>query len=274
MHAGQDAEVGEVPSRRRVHDWLRNLIYPGLDLHTRNRALLCQFWKAGPRDVLDAGSGNGYFAWLAYQSGARVVAITNEPAQADKARDFLLGYKKADPARLKFELCDLYDLAREHRSFNEIICFETLEHVRRDDDVLREFYRVLRPGGVLHLCCPNSLHPRHQREVLDAEERGGHVRAGYTEDEYRRLLEPLGFTIERVMGIGSPLISWADAGLRMIRNRFGDIPALPLLVLTLPALWFARQNPKTSFLIYVQAVKSEATLNRATPPRIAPHTTG
>jgi len=50
--------------------FLRDLIYPGLDLHTRNRASLCRFWKTGPRDVLDAGSGNGYFSWLAYQSGA------------------------------------------------------------------------------------------------------------------------------------------------------------------------------------------------------------
>lgn len=35
---------------------VRSLVYPGLDLHTRNRALLCRFWKTGPRDVLDAGS--------------------------------------------------------------------------------------------------------------------------------------------------------------------------------------------------------------------------
>lgn len=49
---------------------LRDLIYPGLDLHTRNRASLACYWKTGPRDVLDAGSGNGYFSWLAYRIGA------------------------------------------------------------------------------------------------------------------------------------------------------------------------------------------------------------
>ena len=33
---------------------IRNILYPGLDLHTRNRASLCRFWNTGPRDVLDA----------------------------------------------------------------------------------------------------------------------------------------------------------------------------------------------------------------------------
>jgi len=224
-------------------------------LHTRNRASLCRFWNTGPRDVLDAGSGNGYFSWLAYLSGARVVAITNDPAQVEKARDFLLGYRRADPKRLQFEQCNLYDLVDETRSFDEIICFETLEHIRRDSDVLREFYRILRPGGYLHLCCPCSTHPRHQAEVLDEGEHGGHVRPGYTEEDYRRLLKPLGFEIDRVVGIGPNLVYRMGAILGAIRNRLGDFPALPLFPLMLPFVWFARDDPPVPFSIYVRAVK-------------------
>jgi len=95
--------------------WARGLVYPGLDLHTRNRASLCRFWKSGPRDVLDAGSGNGYFAWRAYQSGARVVALNFERDQVEKARAFILGYSKADPGRLCFEQSNLYDLPKRPR---------------------------------------------------------------------------------------------------------------------------------------------------------------
>jgi ribosomal protein L11 methylase PrmA len=73
-----------------IRHWVRNLIYPGLDLHTRNRASLCSFWKIGPRDVFDAGSGNGYFSWLAYKSGARVVAANFDKKQVEKAKEFLL----------------------------------------------------------------------------------------------------------------------------------------------------------------------------------------
>lgn len=239
----------------RLRNWLRAVLYPGLDLHTRIRAQMSRFWKAGPRDVLDAGSGNGYLAWLAYRSGARVVAMNIEQAQVEKAREFLIGFRKAGPERLRFEQRNLYDLGTEIRTFDEIICSEVLEHLGRDRDVLKEFYRILRPGGVLHLCCPNRMHPRHQAEVLDLQETGGHVRPGYTEEDYRALLEPLGFTIDCVAGIGSNGVYLADLVLRAIRNKIGDWAALPLLPLALPFVWFARLNPAVPFSLYVRAVK-------------------
>lgn len=243
--------------RTGLMNWARSLIYPGLDLHVRNRASLRRYWKTGARDVLDAGSGNGYFSWLAYSSGARVLALNIEGEQVAKARGFLVGYRRAEPARLQFEQRSLYDLGRETRSFDEIICFETLEHLKRDAEIVKEFFRLLRVGGYLHLCCPNRLHPRNQAEVLDTEERGGHVRPGYTEAEYRSLLEPLGFTVDRVVGIGPRSLYWADAILRAIRARFGDFPALPLFPLLLPTVWFARENPPTPFSLYVRAVKRQ-----------------
>jgi SAM-dependent methyltransferase len=239
---------------------VRSLVYPGLDLHTRNRALLCRFWRTGSRDVLDAGSGNGYFAWLAYRSGARVVAMNFEQSQVEKARKFLIDYRGADPARLRFEQANLYDLPKETRTFDEIICFEVLEHLRDDSAIVKEFYRILRPGGVLHVCSPDRQHPRHQAEVLDMNESGGHVRAGYTEEDYRKLLEPVGFSIDQVVGIGPPSIYFADKILRAIRNRWGDIPALPLLPFALPFVWFAKMNPPMPFSLYVKAMKSTGNL--------------
>ena len=245
-------------STRSIRNALRSLIYPGLDLHTRNRASLRRFWRTGPRDVLDAGSGNGYFSWLAYQSGARVIAVNSDPDQVEKSREFFLGFRKADPDRLQFEQGNLYELAAETRQFDEIVCFEVLEHLHRDADVVREFYRILRPGGLLHVCCPFRLHPRHQVEVLDVDETGGHVRAGYTEQDYRALLEPIGFRIERVIGIGPKSVYVADKILRSIRNRLGDFFALPLFPLALPILWSARMNPSMPFSLYITAVKPAA----------------
>lgn len=131
---------------RKLKFLLRDLIYPGLDLHTRNRASLCGFWKTGARDVLDAGSGNGYFSWLAYRSGAKVLALNFEPSQVEKAQAYFLEHRKADPARLCFTRRNLYDLRTEERTFDEIICYETLEHVKDDTEVLTQFYRILRPG--------------------------------------------------------------------------------------------------------------------------------
>ena len=241
-----------------IRDYLRDLVYPGVDLHVRNRASLAQFWRKGPRDVLDAGSGNGYFSWLSYKSGARVLALNFNGKELQKARDFLVGHRKADPERLRFEHYNLYDLKTEKRNFDEIICFEALEHIKQDKLIVTEFYRILRPGGVLHLCCPNALHPRHQIEVLDVNETGGHVRAGYTEKEYHALLNPVGFEIQTVVGIGPRTVYISDEILRKIRVSINDLVALPVFAFLLPFVWIARFNPPMPFSLYVKAKKPES----------------
>ena len=151
----------------------------------------------------------------------------------------------------------VYELDRRLGQFDEIICYEALEHVRRHREVCQRFFDVLRPGGVLHLCCPNRLHPRHQREVLDEKEQGGHVRTGYTEQDYRQLLEPIGFAIEKVAGVGPWSVYSADKVLRAVRTRVGDIPALVLLPVFLPIVRFARLDHGVPFSVYVKAAKPE-----------------
>ena len=247
--------------RAMLRNAARDLLYPGLDLHTRNRASLRRFWRTGARDLLDAGSGNGYFSWLAYRSGARVVALNLEPTQVEQARDYLIGHRRADPRRLRFETANLYALSREQRRFDEIICYEVLEHLDHDDEVVAQFYRILRPGGVLHVCCPNARHPRHLAEVLDPHEAGGHVRPGYTAERYRALLEPAGFAIRDMVGIGPVGLYYADSLLRAVRNRLGDVFALPLLPLALPFVWTASFDPPTPFSLYVRAEKPECAVS-------------
>jgi SAM-dependent methyltransferase len=153
-----------------------------------------------------------------------------------------------DVVRRLFECDPPLPTAEAHR-------YEVLEHLRRDRAVAKEFYRILRPGGALHLCCPNRLHPRHQAEVLDVHESGGHVRAGYTEAEFRALLEPLGFRIDRVAGLGNAAVYRADAVIRAVRSRLGEWAALPLMPLALPFVWLARLDPPEPFSLYVLAVK-------------------
>ena len=122
--------------------------------------------------------------------------------------------------------------------------------------MVKEFYRILRPGGLLHLCRPHRLHPRHQVEILDRNETGGHVRSGYTEEDYRALLEPVGFQIQDVVGIGTPGVYYADRILRAIfAVKWVTGSALPLFPFTLPFVRQAKFNPYIPFSLYTRAVK-------------------
>lgn len=81
------------------------------------------------------------------------------------------------------------------------------------------------------------------------------MRAGYTEDDYRTLLEPIVFQIECVVGIGTQEVCQEDQGLRAIRNEFGDSAALPLLPIALPTVGLATFNPRIPFSLYTKAIK-------------------
>ena len=234
---------------------LRSLVFPGLDLHTYSRTPLCRYWLEGPRDVLDAGCGNGYFSYLAFRSGAQVVAMNVDKGQVDKAREYFLEFQKLDSTRISFEHRNLYDLTKETRSFDEILCYETLEHIKQDREVVEQFYRILRPGGVLHLCSPYALHPRHQREKLDLNEEGGHIRAGYTRQGYELLLLPIGFLVEETVGVGNAYVYHTDLLLRRFRRLFGDLFSLPLFFILKPGVELFRSPPEVPFSLYVRALK-------------------
>lgn len=57
------------------------------------------------------------------------------------------------------------DISQDHypfddNSFDYVICNAVLEHVKNDDFVLKEIYRVLKPGGTLYVSIP-FMQPYH-----------------------------------------------------------------------------------------------------------------
>ncbi len=233
----------------------KRLLFPGLDLNTRCRyRFLPRYFRKGALDTLDAGCGNGALSYAAYRLGNRVLGVSYDDEQVRRNTEYFSAFIR-ETDRLCFEKLNLYDLGRVDRRFDQIICSETLEHIRGDAEIVGYFHRLLRPGGSLHLCCPNALHPENRLGRTDGPEDGGHVRDGYTLESYRALLEPAGFRIVRHAGLGTPLLERIDRAVRGIRNRWGDAAALPVFLATWPLQWLDRPDPVMPFSVYVEAVK-------------------
>ena len=235
---------------------LKWMFFPGLDLYTRGRyRFLPGFLIEGGVRTLDAGCGNGALAYAAYRRGNEVLGVTIDETQVEVANAFF-SWLGVNPERLRFQVLNLYDLHKLKTKFDQIICAETLEHIRDDGKVIRSFYDLLNDGGVLHLCCPNANHPAHSFGRVNGPEDGGHVRDGYTLESYRQLLEPAGFRLEKAFGIGSRTLGFLDGPIRALRNHAGDIAALPLFLLAYPSiLLFDYLNPPSPFSLYVLAKK-------------------
>lgn len=175
----------------RVYLLAKRLLFPGYDFGVRARRKLVGHFLIGGISTLDAGCGNGTFSLAAHRLGNRVLGINIDPEQVRRCQEYA-GFIGADADRLRFITWNIYNLPALGQEFDQIICFETLEHLIRDQEVVRLFAQSLNPGGRLHLCTPNRLCPFSDDGGISEQEDGGHVRLGYTHEELESLVRSVG----------------------------------------------------------------------------------
>jgi SAM-dependent methyltransferase len=124
---------------RRIFDELR---HKPLD-----RQLLDRFAErvreAGP--ACDMGCGPGHVARYLHERGVQVCGVDLSPGMVERARRLTPG--------VEFRQGDMMTLEAPDGAWAGIAAFYSIIHISRDEmaRALREFYRVLRPGGLLLL---------------------------------------------------------------------------------------------------------------------------
>lgn len=102
-------------------------------------------------DVLEIGAGTGTFTEGLIAAFPRLTAIDISPDLLEAAR------RKAPAARL---LCmDAHELDLPAGSFNAVVGCSVLHHLDWSK-ALKEFFRVLKPGGIVRFSEPNLLNPQ------------------------------------------------------------------------------------------------------------------
>lgn len=155
--------------------------YNGLEasIHLARYALVRELCKG--KSILDLACGEGYGSRLLAEWGAaRVVGVDVSRDAIEQARALF-----ATP-RVDYRLADanaLMNLFPEER-FDLIVSLETIEHVEAPEQLLRDFQRLLKPGGVLALSCPNDwwYYP-------SAQESNPYHRRKYTFEEFRTMAQ-------------------------------------------------------------------------------------
>jgi len=100
--------------------------------------------------VLDAACGTGYGTRLLAQVADRVTGIDISPTAINHAR------KKYPAVALDFIEGDVLYLPFPDSSFDVVVSFETVEHVKEYQTFIRECRRVLKQNGILICSTPNS----------------------------------------------------------------------------------------------------------------------
>jgi 2-polyprenyl-3-methyl-5-hydroxy-6-metoxy-1,4-benzoquinol methylase len=129
-------------------------------------------WAKG-RQVLDVACGEGYGTALLARHAARVTGVDLAPAAIAHARGAY-----AALANVQFVEASCTQMPLPDASFDVVVSFETVEHISGQAAFLDEIARVLKPGGLVVLSCPNKLEYSDKRDFANEF----HVKELYREE--------------------------------------------------------------------------------------------
>lgn len=119
----------------------------------RRCAMFADFLGAEGREVLEIGCGTGLFTAELAKSGNRITAI-------DISEELLvLARQRVTGANVTFRRENAYSTTFPDGSFDFVVGSSCLHHLDLNR-ALREFHRLLRPGGGFMFTEPNMLNPQ------------------------------------------------------------------------------------------------------------------
>lgn len=169
--------------------------------------------------VVDVGCGSGRSFKLLHECFAPKVVIGTD-IDADMLR---LSAIEAEKQNLDVKLIhgSSSDLALADQSVDILFCHQTFHHLVDQQGAIREFHRVLKPGG-LFLFAESTrtfiyswiirLLFRHPMEVQKSA------------SEYMDVIEKAGFRVERE-SVSFPYLWWSRADFGILERLFGVVPS-------------------------------------------------
>jgi ubiquinone/menaquinone biosynthesis C-methylase UbiE len=112
--------------------------------------------------IVDAGCGEGWLSRVCAAAGAQVIGVDLSPAFIAAAREGTNGMRPAP----RFEVADMRALPLPDTSVDVVASCHTLTDVPDASEAIREFARVLRPGGRLVAL---AVHPCFYGQRADRE---------------------------------------------------------------------------------------------------------
>lgn len=193
-------------------------------------------------DILEIGTGTGYGTAILAPRATRFISIDKElPAtlnQLDNAE-----YYEMEVPPIEFD----------NSSFDAVVSFQVIEHIKDDISFVREVARILRPEGCFVVTTPNA--------PMSLTRNPWHIRE-YNADELRNLLECHFSKVEAYGVVGNDkVMSYYEKNRRSVRKitRFDLLDLqhrLPRRVLQLPYDILNRMNRRNLHKANTQLTES------------------
>ncbi len=196
--------------------WTRRLFYRLLDLlllrtwHIHRE--IKRFARKHPPDrpvrVLDAGSGFGQYTYYMARKNSiwDITAIDLKKEEINSCQRF---FEKSAISNVRFQAEDL-TLFSNKEAYDLILSVDVMEHIEEDRAVFTNFFKSLKPGGLLLVNTPSDKGGSGVSHSADVSFIDEHVRDGYSPEEIRQKLTEAGFvSVETRYTYGWPgNLSW------------------------------------------------------------------
>lgn len=165
--------------------------------------------------ILDIGYGNGHSLLMLDQRfhPDKLIGLDISPEASELAADKI----NACTSDVHILVNNAAAIDLPDNSVDMVLCHQTLHHINDQVAAVREFYRVLKPGGVLLMAesCRKFIHSWPVRIFFRHP-----VGVQKTDTEYLRLLEDSGFVV-RPENVSRPYLWWSqvDFGLRELLGK-------------------------------------------------------
>jgi SAM-dependent methyltransferase len=107
--------------------------------------ILEQAPHAGPLEILDIGTGPGFFPLILSMAGHKITGIDISPEMIQTARENI----SAQNGRAELYVMDSHSTVFEDESFDMVINRNVVWTLTRPLDAFREWKRILKPNGIL-----------------------------------------------------------------------------------------------------------------------------
>ncbi|MFV0665628.1 class I SAM-dependent methyltransferase [Denitromonas sp.] len=151
------------------------------------------------------GQGNSLSLLQAAFAPSRLIGIEFDGHSLDIARTLLA--REGLHVELKQTDCAAIDLP--DASVDMVFCHQTVHHLLRQEEAMREFYRILKPGGRL-LFAESTRAYIHSWIIRLLFRHPMHVQR--TADEYKAMIRDAGFVFE-AKNVSEPYLWWSRSDL-------------------------------------------------------------
>lgn len=143
--------------------------------------------------ILDAGTGYAQYSYFMSKNlqPNSIKAIDVKDKWINDAQEF---FKSINSNNISFGVEDLTQINYKEQ-FDLIICVDVMEHIEADVIVFKNFYNALKKDGYLLINSPSIFGGSDVHDEEGESFISEHARDGYSKEDLKEKLEPLGFSI-------------------------------------------------------------------------------